>query len=992
MTHDSPESPVAPLDPIARLFEEAGERIELQGSRFVDLGAPESAWRVVEGRLDLFRVETRGGAPVGRREPLASFEAGEAVFGLPLPGGDAWTILATGTVGTRVLGAPLARVLALGEAAPASTDETSRTTEAGASVAVAIDGAVERLLGTLLRDLPPAKVTDFRPGDSVTLAAGEVARPSHAIAWTRVVSGACAWADLPEAGALRAGDVAPVSPDTWVRATEGSELASVSSAELLAASPGSGAEALRAFGSWFVGAFEAVRNTRTLEEAVRRERKERIDRARVAGAFDLLASVLVRKHARTGVPASVDDPLPAAARLVGEARGVRILAPRPVRRGVVARDPLRDIARVSGVSARKVALRGAWWTADQGAMVGAWLENKAPIALLPISARAYRYVDPATGKGGRVTAEVAARIDGFATAFYPSLPPVPLGAVDLVRFGSRGVGMDFLMILLLGALGGSLGVAVPVATGAIFDTVIPAADRAQLVQICLGLGVAAAATMVFQVAQGIATLRIETRMGNAIQAGLWARLLNLPAGFFKNYSAGDLAQRAMGIETIRDVLSSTLVTSILTCVFSVFNLALLYYYDPWLAFWCTLMTGFSLFCTLGLGLIYVMGQRRMVEVQGRVAGMVLQFVTGMAKLRVAAAEGRAFSRWAELYRDQRAAALSGQNVSIVMAVVNATIPVGCTMAVFYLVAGGTGAPRMDTGTYLAFNSAFTTLLGSVVAIGASVLSLFAIHPQYERLAPILRTAPEVDGSKADPGELRGAIEVANVSFRYGDGPLILDGVSLRVNPGEFVALVGSTGSGKSTLFRLLLGFEKPVAGTIYYDSQDLETLDAREVRRRLGVVLQNGSLMSCDIFTNIVGSANLTQEDAWEAARMAGCEEDIRAMPMGMHTVVSEGATTVSGGQRQRILVARALVSRPRILYFDEATSALDNRTQAIVSESLRGLHATRVVIAHRLSTIVDADRIFVLHHGKIVQEGTYEELVSRPGVFADLAARQIAT
>jgi ATP-binding cassette subfamily C protein len=271
-------------------------------------------------------------------------------------------------------------------------------------------------------------------------------------------------------------------------------------------------------------------------------------------------------------------------------------------------------------------------------------------------------------------------------------------------------------------------------------------------------------------------------------------------------------------------------------------------------------------------------------------------------------------------------------------------------------------------------------------------SLLVIVPTYERLRPILQAAPEVEAGQAEPGELGGAIDVDRVSFRYhADGPLVLDDVSLHFRPGEFVALVGPSGSGKSTLLRLLLGFEAPVAGAILYDGRDLATLDVRAVRRQIGTVLQSGRLMTGDIFSNIVGASTLTVDDAWEAARMAGLDADIRAMPMGMHSVIGEGLSTLSGGQRQRLLIARAIVSRPRIIFFDEATSALDNRTQEIVSRSLESLAATRVVIAHRLSTVVNADRIYVLQNGRVVESGTYRELMQRRGVFADLARRQIA-
>jgi ATP-binding cassette subfamily C protein len=299
--------------------------------------------------------------------------------------------------------------------------------------------------------------------------------------------------------------------------------------------------------------------------------------------------------------------------------------------------------------------------------------------------------------------------------------------------------------------------------------------------------------------------------------------------------------------------------------------------------------------------------------------------------------------------------------------------------------------EVSLGIFLAFNAAFVQVLYAAVTTSAAVSSVLQVVPLYERAGPILRALPEVDEARIAPGELSGDIEISHVSFRYAaDGPPVLEDVCVHVRPGEFVAFVGPSGAGKSTLLRLLLGFETPTAGSIYFDREDLAALDRQAVRRQVGVVLQNSKLTPGDLLTNIVGSSLLTLEDAWEAARLSGLDEDIREMPMGMYTVISEGESTLSGGQRQRLLIARAVVARPRILLFDEATSALDNSTQARIIRSLESLKATRIVVAHRLSTIRHADRIYVLDGGKVVQHGRYDELLRQPGLFADLARRQL--
>ena len=331
------------------------------------------------------------------------------------------------------------------------------------------------------------------------------------------------------------------------------------------------------------------------------------------------------------------------------------------------------------------------------------------------------------------------------------------------------------------------------------------------------------------------------------------------------------------------------------------------------------------------------------------------------------------------------------NVRIAFNVFNNAYSILTTILLFWAMAFWAGE-KMSTGMFLAFNAAFGGFLGATLAVGGSLLSLLDAVPIYERAKPILDTLPESNEARSDPGDLRGRIEFSHVLFRYKpDTPLVLNDLSFQIHPGEFVAIVGPSGSGKSTLIRLLLGFETPESGAIFMDGLDLSGLDIHAVRRQFGVVLQNGKLIPGSIFENIVGSSLLTLEDATDAARKAGLDEDIRKMPMGMHTVLSEGTGTLSGGQRQRLMIARAIVARPRILLFDEATSALDNRTQAIVSRSLEQLQATRIVIAHRLSTIMNADRILVIQGGRLTQSGSYRDLVNQPGMFVELAKRQLA-
>ncbi len=430
----------------------------------------------------------------------------------------------------------------------------------------------------------------------------------------------------------------------------------------------------------------------------------------------------------------------------------------------------------------------------------------------------------------------------------------------------------------------------------------------------------------------------------------------------------------------------------LAAIFSLFNFALMFWYDLQLALVATGIAIFGVLVTCVAGFRQVGYQRKLSELEGKISGIVFQLISGISKLRLSGTEDRAFAVWAGEFGRQRKMSYKVGVVSNLLLSFNSAFPILSLMAIFAcLTLRESGTGSLSTGSFVAFLAAYTMFQNALLQMSRTLISSLHVIPLYERARPIIQRQPEVDKTKNSPGELSGEIEVSHVHFRYSsDGPLVLKDVSFHVRPGQFIALVGGSGSGKSTMLRLLLGFEEPESGTIYYDGQELAGINIRELRRQIGVVLQSGKIIAGDIFKNIVGSSSLTLDDAWEAAQMAGLEEDLRQMPMGMHTVLPPGGGTLSGGQRQRLMIARAIVRKPRLLFFDEATSALDNRTQSIVSRSLEKLHATRVVIAHRLSTIMHADHILVFDKGRICQEGNYEQLLDTGGLFAELAKRQL--
>ncbi len=686
------------------------------------------------------------------------------------------------------------------------------------------------------------------------------------------------------------------------------------------------------------------------------------------------------------------DPLLDACRLVGQAMKIKIVAPAQAKRAST-KDPLGEIAEASRIRMRKVLLKEEWWKQDNGPLLAYMEDENRPVALIPLSPGQYEIHDPASQMKSLANFETASQVKPFAFTFYRPFPDKVMTLTDIMVFGRENCWrQDFVMVSLMGILGGLLGLVVPVATGIVFDTVIPGGEKIQLAHVAFFLVASAVASMIFQLTRSFAMQRILGKMDGSIQAAVWDRLLGLPVPFFKDYTAGELAMRAMAISQIRVLVSETIVTTILSSLFSSFNLLLLFYYDVKLAAIATGLLAAATAVTYFLGRLITRYERQVVDISNKISGIVLQFFGGIAKFRVAGAENRAFYQWSREFSLQKKITFKKQILVGWLETFNSVFLVAASIVIFYAVAtskGNTLAP----GQFIAFYTAFTNFTMAMIILSQTLMSINTVVPLLERARPILEALPEYDDAKVDPGDLSGSIEVSHLNFRYKkDGPLILNDVTLQIKEGEYIGLVGPSGSGKSTLFRVMLGFEKPEAGRIYYSGHDIEKVDIRALRRQLGVVLQNGKLLAGDIFTNIIGSnPNLTIVDAWEAAKMAGLDKEIKEMPMGMHTVVSEGAATLSGGQRQRLLIARAIVNKPKIIYFDEATSALDNRTQAVVSQSLDGLKATRVIIAHRLSTVINCDRIIVMDKGRIIEEGTYEQLMGINGVFSELAKRQLA-
>lgn len=958
------------------------------------LSDPETVWWVESGAVDIFVVHAAGGAVEGSREHLYRIRAGQPILGLDVASiPEDWTLIGVNTPGTQLLAIPWATLVTL--AADPDLVDDHATLAAGWVLAVT-GGARKRA--------QPRQFMPLAVGAEQSIPAGETFFPIEPLAYVRIEQGEASFLSSEEVRIDPRSSLVPLRNDAWLNATQDCVVRTFDPATALR-QPDFWA-ALRAYHSMIVRVSLAELRGLPAAESARMQIKAAHAEQQIEAGLTAFTNTLnlVRPTAFGEIS---DDPLLAACQLVGRRIGVEFV--RPIHSGVQGLDRIEEIADAAHVRFRQVALRGSWWTRDSGHLLGRIQETKQPVALIR-TRDGYEIHDPVSRTVTPVDEAAAASLVPFAQSFFRSLPDRPLRLLDLAGFAFRDARSDLSALLTVGFLIGLMGLLPPIVTGYVFDALIPASDRSQVMLVAGALIAAALSTLMFSLARAMAWLRIETKIDLGLQAALWDRALNLPIAFFKRYSSGDLADRLNAITTIRTTLSGTTFTTLLTSFFALVNVALLFYYSVRLAALALVLAAGAAVLTMTLGAFKLRYDRRLSDASGRLGGLVLEYLRGITKLRITGAESRAFANWAREFGRMRTLTFRSANIQNVNDVFFSFYQVALDVAIFAAAAwllkegvaeaagalatkaGDTaGAATLTTGQFIAFYAAFGQLIAAVTALGATVLTVINLVPVYERVTPLLQAATETATLKTHPGELRGQVDMVNVTFRYDeDGPAILDNVSLSMPPGAFVAIVGPSGSGKSTLMRCLLGFEVPTAGGVFYDNQNLAGLDARAVRSQIGVVLQHSQLMPGNVFTNIIGTTRLTIDDAWEAARMCGLEADIKAMPMAMHTVISEGGSTLSGGQRQRILIARAIVQQPRIVLFDEATSSLDNRTQEIVTKSLERLRATRIVIAHRLTTVMNADRILLLDQGRIVQTGTYAELIAQEGAFRDLAARQL--
>ncbi|MXZ71265.1 MAG: ATP-binding cassette domain-containing protein [Acidobacteria bacterium] len=971
---------------IAELAARSGTSVPCAGNLPVDLDDADSAWFIDQGTVDLFLIEFKDGVEQAAPQHLLRRESGWLLPGVAPDEQDnndkdtSLRVIAKGSPGTLLKRLPASR---LSEVDPAELAEHTDTWLTD------ITDALARFVSR-----SPRPTTLAEPGMTRTLGPGTLSA-RRGVVWVSEPSlGASLFmdmldqAELDEASGPRAA-VIPLTRTSWLTLFDESTV-SAKSTEALARE----GALLPALAFFHVVAFALERLNRRLavvdEASLDRERTtshrtaEKTARRRLFNIYDLP----IERDADLEDTALAD-----ALRIVGRHQGIDFRIPS---RSVPSDAPvgLVDILDASGVRARRVRFRaeGNWWRGDSNALLAFRAVDGRPVALLPGMFGRYREVDPASKRSVRMTADRAGALQQDAWMFYPPLPSENVKPADLLRIALHGSAGDIVRLVIAGIPGGLIKLLPALALGFVANHIVAGGSAGVLYAVAVTLAAFGLLGALLHLLQNTAMMRLEGRSASRVEAAFWDRLMRLPSGILHRHSAGDLAMSGMTFQNMRDGLQGVVVDSALSVIFLLPVFAVIFFYDAALGVIALLFGLASLLITVAIGLRQMSPSGRMINASRRVAGRLFQIVEGIAKLRVENAEGSAFAIWARDYREQKRAELELGALEGHSRALGAALPFLAGGVLLFAVVT-VGDRNVPVGDFLVVYTVFIAFQYAIARLGGSLGTVAALLPAFDQMRPILAATPEIEVEGAPVERLGGEILFDHISFRYdSDGPLILDDVTIRARPGEFVAIAGESGAGKSTLFRLALGIDRPSAGAVYYDGRDLKHLNLKQVRRKIGAVPQSVRLHPQDLWDNIVAHhEGTTTEEVWQSARTAGIEREIKAMPMGMMTMVGASGSVVSGGESQRVTIARALIGTPRIMLLDEATNWLDNESQAEVMQNLALLTSTRIVIAHRLSTLEQADRIYVMQAGKVVQSGTFEELMEVDGVFKELVKRQVA-
>ena len=971
--------------PLADLASSSGTSVPCAGNLPVKLDDPRSAWFIEQGQVNLFLFELKDGVQQAAPQFLMQRDAGSMLPGVAADGsegnnGDTLCLVAKGLPGTILKRLPASR---LAEVHPAELAEQ-------------VDAWLTSFTKTLSRyaiHLPrPTALAE--PGRTQTFPQGTLS-VQRGVVW--VVSpppSASLFMDIVDQAELtgngdRRDALLPLTRTSWLTLLEEVEL-SCSSTESLARQ----GVLLHALASFHAVALALERLNRrlavvddaNLERARTTSRRmaERTARRRLLNLYDL---PLERDAG------DKDTALVNALRIVGCREGIKFRF--PSRSGPF--DPpvsVADVLDASGVRARRVQFReeGNWWLGDSNALLAFRAADGQPVALLPGRLGRYREIDPISGHSRRMTADRAGELEETAWMFHRPLPSGDVGPSDLARIALHGSAGELVRLVVAGLPGGLIKLLPAFALGIVAHQAATGGGTGVIHAAALavaGFGVLGA---LLHLLLGTTLMRLEGRSASRVEAAVWDRFMRLPPDVMHRQSAGDLAMSGMTFQNLRDGLQGFVADGLLSIIFLLPVFGVILFLDAALGMTALALGLISLLITIALGLLQVEPRGRVIAASRRVTGKLFQIVRGIAKLRMENAEGSAFAKWAQDYREQKRAELDIGFVEGHLRAFGAALPY-LSAGVMLFAVMTLGDRTVPVSHFLVAYTGFIAFQSAVARFGESFSAVCAVLPAFRQMRPLLAAVPDT-GVEGEPVEhLGGDILFDRISFRYDpDGPLILDDVTIRARPGEFVAIAGESGAGKSTLFRLALGVDQPTAGSVYYDGRDLRNLNLKQLRRKIGSVPQSVELHAQDLWDNLAGHRDdVASAEIWKAVAVAEVEGEIKRMPMGMMTMVSSSGSILSGGESQRIAIARSVVGNPRVMLFDEATNWLDNENQAKVMENLSALTSTRIVIAHRLSTLEKADRIYVMEAGKVVQSGTFGELVEVDGVFSELVKRQIA-
>ncbi len=968
---------------IAELAARFGASVPCAGNLPVKLDDPDSVWFIDQGAVNLFLVELKDGVEQAAPQHLLRRESGWLLPGVAPDQreGDednTLSIIAKGLPGTILKRLPASL---LSRVHPAELAEQTDTW------LIAITETLSRFANPLPRPTAlaePGRTQALVPCTlSVRRGVVWVSEPPRGAS---LFMGIVDSAELAEASGPHEA-VIPLTRTSWLALFDEATLTGISTESL--AEQGM---LLPALASFHAVAFSLERLNRrlvvvddvNLERARTASRRtaEKAARQRLFNIYDLPIDR----------DASVEDTaLAEALQLIGDHEGIDFKIPA---RSGPSNTPvgLVEVLDASGIRARRVRFKaeGSWWRGDSNAMLAFRAEDGRPVVLLPGRFGRYREIDPVSKRSLRVTADRAGELAEEAWMFYRPLPPEGVKLADLMEIALRGSAADLARLVIAGLPYGMIKLLPALALGFVANEISAGGSAGAIYAVAVVVAAFGLLGALLHLFQSTAMMRLEGRSASRVEAAFWDRLMRLPPSILHRHPAGDLAMSGMTFQNLRDGLRGVVANSFLSIIFLLPVFGVIFFYDATLGLITLVFSLASLLVAVALGLRQISPYGRMISAARRVAGRLFQLVGGISKLRMDNAEGSAYAIWARDYREQKRAeielgALEGHSRAF-----GAALPFLAGGVLLFAVAGERNIP---VGDFLVVYTVFIVFQSAIARLGESFGAIAAMRPAFEQMRPLLSAVPETV-TEGEPVEyLGGEILFDRISFRYDpDGPLILDDVTIHARPGEFVAIAGESGAGKSTLFRLALGIDWPTAGAVYYDGRDLKHLNLKQVRRKIGAVPQSVGLHPQDLWDNLVSHHDgVATEEVWAAARTAEVEAQIRDMPMGMMTMVGASGSVLSGGESQRITIARSVIGSPRIMLLDEATNWLDNESQAKVMRNLADLTSTRLIIAHRLSTLEQADRIYVLQAGKVVQCGSFNELKEVDGVFKELIKRQIA-